>query len=274
MYSLNGGGRLCSLATPRVMGILNITPDSFYAGSREQGQKALIQRAAAMIEAGATFIDIGAQSTRPDSSYLSAEAEWDRLAPVLPALCRAFPETIFSIDTFHAVVAQRAVEVGVAMVNDVSGGLLDDKMLSTVGAMRVPYVCMHMRGTPQNMQSHTQYNDLVLEICDYFIERMAACRAAGIYDIVLDPGFGFAKTIEQNFALLGKLAQFQFLGYPLLLGVSRKSSISKTLGVSTDDALNGTTVLNTVGLLHGAHILRVHDVKEAMEAIRLVEKLK
>ncbi len=270
MYSLNGGGRLLTLDPPRVMGILNITPDSFYAGNRVNTESGLLRRAEAMISEGASIIDIGAQSTRPDSRFMSPEEEWARLAALLPVLCRRFPEMIFSVDTFHAQVARRAVEAGAAMVNDVSGGQLDGDMLRTVGALGVPYVCMHMRGTPQTMQTLTNYTDLVPDICDYFIERMAACRAAGIEDVVLDPGFGFAKTITQNFELLNNLEQFGILGCPLLLGVSRKSSISKTLGITAEEALNGSTVLNTIGLLKGAHILRVHDVKEAVEAIRLV----
>ncbi len=270
MYSLNGGGRLLTLDPPRVMGILNITPDSFYAGNRVDTESGLLQRAETMISEGASIIDIGAQSTRPDSRFMLPEEEWARLAPLLPVLCRRFPEMIFSVDTFHAQVARRAVEAGAAMVNDVSGGQLDSDMLRTVGALGVPFVCMHMRGTPQTMQTLTAYTALVPAICDYFIERVAACRAAGIKDVVLDPGFGFAKTIAQNFELLNNLEQFRLLGCPLLLGVSRKSSISKTLGITAEEALNGSTVLNTIGLLKGAHILRVHDVKEAVEAVRLV----
>lgn len=270
MYSLNGGGRLLTLDPPRVMGILNITPDSFYAGNRVNTESGLLQRVETMISEGASIIDIGAQSTRPDSRFMTAGEEWARLADWLPGVCRRFPDTLFSVDTFHAEVARRAVEAGAAMVNDVSGGQLDSDMLRTVGALGVPYVCMHMRGTPQTMQTLTGYTDLITDICDYFIERIAACRAAGIKDLVLDPGFGFAKTMAQNFELLNKLEQFHILGYPLLLGVSRKSSISKTLGITAEEALNGSTVLNSIGLLKGAHILRVHDVKEAVEAVRLV----
>ncbi|MFT4022570.1 MAG: dihydropteroate synthase [Flavihumibacter sp.] len=273
MYSLNSAGRLLTLDPPRVMGILNITPDSFYSGSRVLAEAQLLQRVETMIGEGASIIDIGAQSTRPDSRFLSAEEEWERLLPVLPGLCRRFPDTIFSIDSFYAQVAQRAVEAGAGMVNDISGGQLDAALLPAVGTLGVPYVCMHMRGTPQTMQTLTSYEDLVLEISDYFIGRIAACRAAGIKDIVLDPGFGFAKTVSQNFTLLNRLEQFQVLGYPLLLGVSRKSSISKTLGITAEAALNGTTVLNTVGLMKGAAILRVHDVKEAVEAVKLVKTM-
>ncbi|WP_245624061.1 dihydropteroate synthase [Flavihumibacter petaseus] len=255
------------------MGILNLTPDSFFSGSRVADEKQLISRAAEMISEGAEILDIGGQSTRPGSEFLSAAEEWERLAPVLEKICTAFPETIISIDTFHHEVAMRAVSAGAGMVNDISGGQLDPAMLVTVGALNVPYVCMHSRGTPQTMTGLTSYNDLVPDVTDYFIERIAACRAAGIKDIILDPGFGFAKTTKQNFDLLRQMDSFQILGFPLLLGISRKGMIWKTLNSSPDQALNGTTVLNTIGLCKGASLLRVHDVAPAREAIQLWETL-
>lgn len=273
MFTLNCKGRLVSLHKPVVMGILNITPDSFHAPSRPGYGEEMLQKAGQMIADGASIIDVGAQSTRPGSDWIDPETEWNRLSELLPLLCEKFPATVFSIDTFHHSVAVQAVKYGASMVNDVSAGNLDPLMVPSVAGLEVPFVCMHMKGTPQTMSSLATYTQLMPEIVDYFIERISTCRMAGIKDIIIDPGFGFAKKGEQNFALLNQLQDLQILGCPLLLGVSRKSMITKTLGITSGESLNGTTVLHTIGLLKGATILRVHDVKEAMQAIRLVDKL-
>lgn len=269
MFTLNCKGRLLVLDKPVVMGIINFTPDSFFEASRKTGISAVLEQAGKMLQEGAAILDIGAQSTRPDSQYLDAETEWKRMEEILPVLCSSFPDAIISVDTFHHRVAARAVEAGAHIINDISGGLMDPDMIPTVAALGVPYVCMHMKGTPQTMQSLAQYRDITLEVVDYFSDRIAACKAAGIKDIILDPGLGFAKTIPQNFELLNKLDALHIHGYPLLLGISRKSMITKSLGISAADALNGTTVLNTLGLTRGVHILRVHDVKEAVQAVEL-----
>jgi dihydropteroate synthase len=271
MFTLNCKGRLLSLEKPVVMGILNITPDSFFRGSRQQLSGQVIYQAGRMLADGAAILDIGAQSTRPGSEWLDAETEWGRLSGVLQPLCQKFPEAIISVDTFHHQVALQAVKAGASIINDISAGKLDKEMLATVASLNVPFVCMHMKGTPQTMQTFADYENILAELLDYFIERIDAAKSAGIKDLVIDPGFGFAKTTEHNFELLAKMDQLKILGHPLLLGISRKSTISKTLKVSTEDSLNGTTVLHTIGLMKGASILRVHDVKEACEAIELVE---
>jgi dihydropteroate synthase len=271
MFTLNCKGQLLSLEKPVVMGILNITPDSFHAPSRSQTIRQVLEKAGRMIEDGAAILDIGGQSTRPGSEWLDAETEWERLGDVLPKLSKVFPETILSIDTFHHTVAKRAVEAGASIVNDVSGGQLDAHMIPTVAALCVPFVCMHMKGTPQNMASMAVYDNLIAEMTDYYVERIRLCKSEGIKDIILDPGFGFAKTGRLNFELIQKIDAFQILNYPLLLGISRKSMITKILGIPAAEALNGSTVLHTIGLLKGANILRVHDVKEARQAIELVQ---
>lgn len=271
MYTLNCQSRLLVLDQPKVMGILNITPDSFYAGSRAAQVPAVLEKAARLIEDGADILDIGAQSTRPGSTFLSADEEWNRLAPVLPELLKRFPDCFFSVDTFHARVAENAAAAGVHMINDISGGLLDEAMLTTVAATGLPFVCMHMKGTPQTMNDLAQYDDLLLEMTDYYIERISRCRAEGIVDIILDPGFGFAKTIQHNFQLLHRLDELHHFQLPLLVGLSRKSLITKTLGVPADQALHGTTVLNTIALMKGAMVLRVHDPLPAKQAIRLLQ---
>lgn len=273
MFTLNCQGRLLTIDKPVVMGILNLTPDSFFSPSRPDSNQQIREKVVQMVQEGATIIDVGAQSTRPGSEWLDAGQEWERLETVLPDLVRHFPGTIFSVDTFHHQVAAQSVHAGASLVNDVSGGQLDPFMLETVGRLGVPFVCMHMKGTPQTMSSLASYTNLPLEIVDYFIHRIKCCREAGIKDIILDPGFGFAKKGVQNFALLDQLEQLQIFGCPILLGVSRKSMITKTLGISADQALNGTTVLHTIGLLKGATILRVHDLREAMECIALVQAM-
>jgi len=255
------------------MGIINITPDSFYAGSRQQTLDDILVQAKKMLAEGAAILDVGGQSTRPGSEQVGAEEELRRVLPAISAIHRQFPKTIISIDTYHATVAKAAVEAGAGMVNDVSGGLLDAQMLQTVAALKVPYICMHMQGTPTTMHLKPAYEDVTKEVLDFFIERIDTCRRAGIADVIIDPGFGFGKTIEHNFILLKNLSVFKILGKPILLGISRKSSIYKTLDVTAAEALNGTTVLNTIGLTNGANILRVHDVKEAVEAIKLTDLL-
>jgi dihydropteroate synthase len=256
------------------MGILNITPDSFYAGSRMQDTDTIIQEATTMIQEGADILDIGGQSTRPGADMLSAAAEWERVQPAIELIRLRFPEIFISIDTFHSSVAEKAVEAGADIVNDISAGLMDAEMASVVGNLNVPFVAMHMRGVPSNMQTQTHYDDLMNAILDYFTERINALQQAGIKDIILDPGFGFAKNIDQNFTLLSHLDYLKILQMPVLAGLSRKSMIYKTLGVTADEALNGTTALHTIALMKGAQILRVHDVKEAKECIRLTSKMK
>jgi dihydropteroate synthase len=274
MFTLNCCGRLLVVDKPLVMGIINTTPDSFYAGSRVYGEAQLLKQAEQMLAEGAAILDIGGQSTRPGSVRISAEEELQRVMGAISAIHRRFPEVYISIDTYWSRVAQEAVAAGACMVNDISAGLFDGNMLATVARLNVPYVCMHMKGTPETMQDNPEYQNLVQEVLDFFIERTAQCRQAGIKDIIIDPGFGFGKTIPHNFELLRQLQLLQVLDCPILLGISRKSTVWKTLGITAAEALNGTTVLHTIGLLHGAHILRVHDVKEAVEAVKLVEAMK
>lgn len=273
MY-INCKGSLIDFQTPKVMGILNLTPDSFYDGGRNKTESDYLAHAEKMLMEGATFIDVGAYSSRPGAIDISEQEELQRIVPVVRSLVKKFPEVILSIDTFRSEVARQCVEAGAAIINDISGGNLDEKMLQTVAELQVPYILMHMRGTPKNMKELNSYDDLLKDILFYFSEKIAAARELGINDLIIDPGFGFSKNIQQNFELMSKLDLFQVLDLPLLSGISRKSMIYKTLGGTPDDALNGTTVLNTVSLLKGAHILRVHDVKEAMETIKLTEALK
>lgn len=268
MFTLNCKGSLLSLEKPVVMGIINATPDSFYKGNINDDILALAEK---MISQGVLILDVGGQSTRPGSSRLSADEELERVMPVINLIQKNFGGTILSIDTYHSKVAKAAVESGASMVNDISAGEMDTEMITTVAALGVPYIGMHMKGTPETMQEQAVYQDVVKEILDFFIAKIKQCKDAGIKDLVIDPGFGFGKTIEQNFQLLKQLALFKMLDRPLLAGVSRKATIYKTLGVTAAEALNGTTVLNTIALLNGASILRVHDVKEANEAIELVQ---
>ena len=256
------------------MGILNVTPNSFYDGGKHKEINSIIHQVDKMLSEGADFIDIGAYSSKPSAEFVSEEEEIKRLVPIVKSLVDTFPNIILSVDTFRAQVAKASVENGVAMVNDIAAGLLDDKMLETVAELKVPYIMMHMRGNPQTMQSLTDYNDIVKEMIFYFSERIQKARSFGISDIVIDPGFGFAKTLEQNYEVLNKMELFSILELPLLAGVSRKSMIYKVLESSPQEALNGTSVLNTIALQKGAKILRVHDVKEAVECIKLVSKLK
>ncbi len=269
MYTLNGRGRLISLEKPLVMGIINITPDSFYAGNRHQSLSEVLYKAERMLDEGAAILDIGGQSTRPGAERLSADEEIDRVVPGVESILRQFPEALLSVDTFYSRVATEAVAAGAIMVNDVSAGLFDPDMLETVAKLGVAYVCMHMKGEPQTMQQNPTYDDVTREVLDFFIRRIDDCRKAGIVDVIADPGFGFGKTPAHNFSLIKNLDAFKMLDVPLLMGISRKSTICKALGGSAEDALNGTTVLNTIGLMKGADILRVHDVREATEAIKL-----
>lgn len=272
--TLNIKGRLISLNTPLVMGILNITPDSFYAGSRKQSEATITQRIEQIISEGGDMIDVGGYSSRPDANEVTPAEEMARLEMALHILYNHYPDTPVSVDTFRAGIARRCVEeFGVAIVNDISGGELDKEMFATVAELKVPYIMMHMRGTPKTMQSLTDYSDMMKEISLFFAERVQRLRALGVNDIILDPGFGFSKTLDQNYELMAKLKEFEIFDLPLLVGISRKSMIYKLLGGTPDGSLNGTTVLHTYSLMNGANILRVHDVREAAEAIRIVGKL-
>lgn len=257
------------LDRPRVMGILNITPDSFYPGSRVEDERNLIVRAEQMLAEGADFLDIGGYSSRPGAAHVSEEDELKRVLPAIRILARELPHAWLSIDTFRARVAAEAVEAGAALVNDISAGQLDGAMLATVARCQVPYLAMHMRGTPQTMQEQTQYENLVYEIVDYFHRTLAACQQAGICDVLIDPGFGFAKTVNQNYTLLACLERLHVLAVPVAVGLSRKSMVWRTLGTDAAGALNGTTALHMVALQKGADILRVHDVKAAVETVSL-----
>ncbi len=268
--TLNCAGRLLLVDKPLVMGILNVTPDSFYAGNSRTSIDGYVQQAGLMLEQGAAMLDIGGQSTRPGSQRIEAEEEMERVIPVVEAIHAAYPDAFISIDSYHHRVAAAAVRAGAGMVNDISAGEMDPLMMQTVASLNVPYIMMHMKGDPANMQELAVYTDLLREVMDYFTARVVMCRNAGIKDIVIDPGFGFAKNIEQNFHLLKHLEMFRIFGLPILAGLSRKSTIYKTLGTDAKNALNGTTVLNTIALMHGAKILRVHDVKEAAEAVKLL----
>ncbi len=273
MFTLNCKGRLLVIQEPVVMGIINATPDSFFRGSRRESVLEALETAETMLNQGATLLDIGGQSTRPGGEPLSEEDELKRVLPVIEAINLRFPDAFISIDTYHASVAKAAVEAGAVVVNDISGGTFDSDMLDTVATLHTPYVCMHIRGNSHQMHDIPVYEDLTREVLDYFIEKTAICRGKGIDDLIIDPGFGFSKTPAHNFQLLKQLEIFSILDKPILVGVSRKSTIYKTLGITADEALNGTTVLNTAALLKGAAILRVHDVKEAVEAIRLTSRL-
>ena len=271
--TINCKGQLIDLSTPKAMGILNITPDSFYDGGSYKNDKAILNQVEKMIDEDATFIDIGAYSSRPGADFVTEAEELKRIQPIVRLILDRFPHALLSIDTFRSEVAKQCIETGAAIINDISAGKLDKNMLSTVAELRVPYIMMHMRGTPQTMQQQTQYDHLIKDILFYFSERIAVARELGIIDLIIDPGFGFAKTLEQNFELLNNLELFNMIEKPLLVGISRKSMIYKTLGNSAQEALNGTSVLNTIALQKGASILRVHDVKEAVECIQLVKSL-
>ena len=267
MFTLNCKGKLLTIEQPLVMGIINATPDSFYKGDLNAGLEKIVEKAGKMIMEGADIIDIGGQSTRPGSIRISASEEIQRVIPVIDSIVADYPQTILSIDTYHRQVAEAAIKAGASIINDISAGSLDPEMINCVSSLNVPFICMHMKGTPENMQNNPTYEDLVKEVLDFFINKIDQCKRAGIKDLVIDPGFGFGKTLHQNFILLKQLSVFKILDQPILVGLSRKSMVYKTLGIDVSEALNGSTVLNTIALQKGASILRVHDVKEAKEAI-------
>jgi dihydropteroate synthase len=256
------------------MGILNVTPDSFYDGGRFRNTSAVMRQVDQMLEEGATFIDLGAYSSKPNAEDVSMTEELQRILPVVDLIIKNFPDVVLSIDTFRSEVAKQCIDAGASLINDISAGLLDNTMLNTVAALKVPYIMMHMRGNPKTMQQQTDYDDVMKDILFYFSERIEKARTLGIVDLVIDPGFGFAKTLEQNYELLNLLELLTISELPILVGLSRKSMIYKTLESSAKDSLNGTTVLNTIALQKGASILRVHDVKQAMECIKLTQQLR
>jgi len=273
--SINIRGSLFDLRLPRVMGVLNITPDSFYSGSRVNGDAEILERASEMIESGADILDVGAYSSRPGAEDITEKEELERLIPALEILRREFPSAILSLDTFRSSIAETAIKhFGVDMINDISGGMLDDRMFDIIERYNVPYIIMHMKGNPQTMHINPVYNDLLAEIIRWFSARIQELVLRGVRDIIIDPGFGFGKTIDHNFILLNNLERFSVLEMPLMVGLSRKSMIWKTLGISPDKSLNGTSILNTVALMKGASILRVHDVNGAVQAVKLLSRLK
>ena len=271
--TINCKGQLIDLSTPKIMGILNVTPNSFFDGGKYKNQQEILSQVELMLAEGATFIDIGAYSSKPNADFVSVKEEIARIIPVVDLILKHFPKALLSIDTFRSEVAQLTIENGAALINDIAAGSLDEQMMAVVAKHNVPYIMMHMRGTPQTMQTMTDYQDIVKEMLFYFSQKVHQARSLGINDLILDPGFGFAKTTDQNYEVLQKMELFQMLELPLLAGVSRKSMVYKPLHSNASEALNGTTVLNTVALTKGAKILRVHDVKEAMECITLYNKL-
>ncbi|TAF64168.1 MAG: dihydropteroate synthase [Cytophagales bacterium] len=273
MHTLLLKNQLISLAKPRIMGIVNLTPDSFYAGSRYQTQEIILKQVEKMLQEGATFIDIGAYSSRPQATHITLQEEQERLLPAIEIIIKYFPEALLSVDTFRATIAEEALQRGAACINDISGGEADPEMFNTIARWQVPYILMHMRGTPQTMTQFTDYEDIIKEVYRYFQEKITLLHSLKVKDIVIDLGFGFAKNVSQNFQLLKNLPIFQPLNLPILVGVSRKSMVYKTLQTTPDFALNGTTALHSWALMQGANILRVHDVKEANEVIELWERL-
>lgn len=269
MFTLNCKGRLLVVDKPLVMGIINATPDSFFGGSRFNEVDEIVAKVEKMLSDGADLIDIGGQSTRPGSELISPDEEIKRVVPAIEAIIQKFPDTFISIDTFYSNVAIAAIKAGATIVNDISAGSIDKQLIETVAQLKVPYILMHMKGTPQTMQQNAVYENVSREVLDFFIAKTNELRKAGILDIIIDPGFGFGKTIDHNFELLKNLSVFKMLDKPILVGISRKSTIYKTLGVTAEEALNGTSVLNTIALMNGASVLRVHDVKQAKEAVTL-----
>ena len=270
--TINCKGQLIDLSTPKIMGILNVTPNSFYDGGKFTLSENGLSQVGKMLEEGATFIDIGAYSSKPNAEFVSEEEELSRILPVVQSVLKQFPDALLSIDTFRSEIAAVCIENGAAIINDISAGNLDEKMMEVVAKYNVPYIMMHLRGTPQTMQSQTNYENIIKEMLFYFSEKVNKARSLGINDLIIDPGFGFAKTLEQNYEVLQNLELFKMLDLPLLAGISRKSMVYKPIGVTANEALNGTTVLNTIALSKGANILRVHDVKEAVECVKLFEK--
>lgn len=274
-YKIKCGNKLVNLCNPIVMGILNITPDSFFDGGKYTCEEEILKRANGIVEEGATIIDLGAYSTRPGAEHISAEEEYDRMAPAVALIRDNFPDMVISIDTFRAEVARRIInQFGACIINDISGGTMDNEMFATVADLQVPYIMMHIQGTPQTMQNNPEYNNLMEDIGSFFTQRIAQLKELGVDDIIIDPGFGFGKTIEHNYEIVSKLQEFKKFNVPLLAGLSRKSMIYKFIGGSPSTSLNGTSVLNTMCLERGANILRVHDVKQAVECVKLVNKVK
>jgi len=272
LKTINCRGRLVSLESPLVMGILNITPDSFSDGGRFLSEKEALTHCEKMLAEGAAIIDVGAVSTKPFANDVSLEEEKKRLQNSLPALVKAFPQAIFSVDTFRSEIARIAVNEGASIINDISGGQADEQMFKTIGELQTPYVMMHTQGMPQTMQTAPKYDDVMNELIVFFAKQTASAHQAGVLDIIVDPGFGFGKNLEHNYTILGHLERFQILEKPLLVGISRKTMIRSLLDVDLENSLNGTTAANTVALLKGANILRVHDVKEAVQAVKIIEK--
>ncbi len=273
MMTINCKGNLIDFTTPKVMGILNVTPDSFFDGGKYKNEQAILSQTAKMLADGATFIDVGAYSSKPGAKEVSELEELARIIPVIKLLVRTFPEIIISVDTFRSEVAKQSVQAGAALINDISGGVLDAKMFETVAKLQVPYIMMHMQGTPQNMQLNPVYTDIVKEVILFFATQLAKLRALKVNDVIIDVGFGFGKTTAHNYELLQKLSLFESLEVPILTGVSRKSMLYKLLDILPADALNATTVANTIALLNGTNILRVHDVKQAVEAVKIVKQV-
>lgn len=274
MKTINCKGNLIDLSTPKVMGVINLTPDSFYDGGKLTSEKEILLQANKMLQEGATFLDLGAYSSRPGAQFVSEKEEIHRLLPVIKILLNEFPETLLSIDTFRSNVANESIYAGASLINDISAGTLDDHMFKIIAQHQVPYVMMHMRGTPETMMQNTDYTDLTKEVIYYFSERIAKARSFGINDLIADPGFGFSKTLDQNYELFNDLESFSYLNVPLLIGISRKSMIQKKIKTTAADSLNGTTALHAIAIQKGASILRVHDVKEAFETINLLQNLK
>ncbi|CAL2093974.1 dihydropteroate synthase [Tenacibaculum sp. 190524A02b] len=271
--TINCKGNLIDVSSPKVMGILNITPDSFFDGGKYTDEGSILRQAEKMLQEGAAFIDVGAYSSRPGAAHILEDEELKRIVPVINLLVKEFPDIIISVDTFRSKVAKETMLAGAAIVNDISGGKMDNAMFSTIAALQVPYIIMHMQGTPQNMQNSPHYENIVKEIISFFAEQLFKLRALKVNDVIIDVGFGFGKTIAHNFELLQKLSLFESLEVPILTGVSRKSMLYKTLGITAKEALNATTVANTIALMNGTHILRVHDVKEAVEAVTIYKQL-
>lgn len=272
--TLNVQGTLLDLSEPKIMGILNLTPDSFYDGGRNNNLNAALKKTEQMLTDGADIIDIGAYSSRPGAVHISEEEEHQRMIPVIRAIIREFPKTIISVDTFRSGIARASASEGAGIINDISAGSLDENMFKTIAEIKLPYVLMHMRGTPQTMAKHTDYENIITDLCYYFAGKIAQLKSMGVHDLIIDPGFGFAKTLEQNYELLNGLETLKICGHPILAAVSRKSMIYKLLDTDAEHALNGTTVINTIAITKGANILRVHDVKEAKEVIRILSQLK
>jgi dihydropteroate synthase len=271
--TLNVRGTLMDLSKPKIMGVLNLTPDSFYDGGRNNSLADALRKTEQLLSEGADLLDLGAYSSRPDAEHITEELEFERMIPVIRAIAKEFPKALLSVDTFRSGIAKAAVGEGADLINDISAGAMDSDMFKTIAELKVPYIMMHMRGTPQTMASQTNYTNMIVEIAQYFVEKIQALKELGVKDLIIDPGFGFAKTLEQNYELLGKLEHLKITGHPILAGLSRKSMIYKLLDTDAEHALNGTTAANTIALLNGATILRVHDVQAAIEAVKIVEQV-